>query len=63
MIGVYAFTAYVGGASFWQQSALNTLGVPNHALIPNYIYELPFNEVWMYTGGSVLVLNTIQSYV
>lgn len=63
LIFVYAFTALKGGASFWQQSALATLGVPNYSWIPNYVYNLAFNEWWMFQGGLVLVLNTVQSYV
>lgn len=63
MIFVYAFTAIKGGASFWQQSMFATMGVPHYAFIPNYVYNLPFNEWWMFQGGTVLVLNTVQSYV
>ncbi|MCJ1370240.1 hypothetical protein MMC20_001452 [Loxospora ochrophaea] len=58
---VYAFTAIKGGGSFWQQSMLETLGVSNHSFIPDYVYELPWNEWYMVYGGVVLVLNTIQS--
>lgn len=63
MIMVYALTAIKGGASFWQQSMFATIGVPRYDFIPEYIYELPFNEWWMIQGGTVLVLNTIQSRV
>jgi len=63
LITVYAFTAIKGGASFWQQSMLRTMGVPKYAFVPEYIYELPFNEAYMIQGGIVLVFNTIQSYV
>ncbi|MCJ1356087.1 MAG: hypothetical protein MMC33_006081 [Icmadophila ericetorum] len=58
---VYAITAVKGGASFWQQSMLQTFGVPEHSLIPEYFYKLPFNEWYMVYGGIVLVLNTLQS--
>ncbi|KAI9716218.1 MAG: hypothetical protein M1812_005443 [Candelaria pacifica] len=58
---VFAFTAYKGGASFWQQSMFKTLGIEQHGLIPDYFYELPFNEWYMVYGGMVLVLNTVQS--
>jgi ethanolaminephosphotransferase len=61
LIFVYGFTAYKGGASFWQQPALATLGVPNYPWIPEYLYNLAFNEWWMWQGGAVLVLNTVQS--
>ena len=63
LVTVYAFTAIKGGASFWQQSMLRTVGLPKSALIPEYIYELPFNEWYMVQGGFVLVLNTIQRYL
>jgi len=61
LVTVYAFTGLKGGASFWQQSMFRTVGIPNYKFIPNYIYELPFNEWYMVQGGFVLVLNTIQS--
>jgi ethanolaminephosphotransferase len=63
LVTVYAFTAIKGGASFWQQSMFRTVGIPEYAFIPQYIYELPFNEWYMVQGGIVLVLNTIQSFV
>jgi ethanolaminephosphotransferase len=61
LIFVYAFTAVKGGGSFWQQSALATLGVPHYSFIPESVYQLAFNEWWMFQGGAVLVLNTVQS--
>ncbi|QSZ32204.1 hypothetical protein DSL72_001776 [Monilinia vaccinii-corymbosi] len=44
LVIVYAFTAIKGGASFWTQSMFRTVGIPHYAFIPNYVYELPFNE-------------------
>ncbi|KAL8823677.1 MAG: hypothetical protein Q9191_005648 [Dirinaria sp. TL-2023a] len=38
-----------------------TLGIPKLAIVPEYVYDLPFNEWWIVYGGIVLVLNTIQS--
>jgi len=61
LVTVYAFTAIKGGASFWQQSMFATVGIPHYAFIPEYIYQLPFNEWYMVQGTIVLVLNTIQS--
>ncbi|KAL9592626.1 MAG: hypothetical protein Q9179_006531 [Wetmoreana sp. 5 TL-2023] len=58
---VYAFTAIKGGGSFWQQSMFRTLGISKHSFIPDYIYDLPFNEWYMVYGGLVLVSNTVQS--
>lgn len=57
---VYAFTAVKGGGSFWQQSMFETIGIAKHGIIPDYIYELPFNEWYMVYGGIVLVFNTLQ---
>ncbi|KAL8664447.1 MAG: hypothetical protein Q9202_002997 [Teloschistes flavicans] len=58
---VYAFTAVKGGGSFWQQSLFRTVGLPKYGFIPEYIYNLPFNEWYMVYGGLVLVFNTVQS--
>ena len=60
---VYAFTAVKGGGSFWQQSMLNTVGIPNYDFIPQYIYDMPFAQWYMVYGGVVLVFNTVQRYV
>ena len=38
---------------------LETVGVPKLAIIPEYIYDLPFNEWWIFYGGVVLVFNTV----
>ena len=57
---VYAFTAVKGGGSFWQQSMLETIGIAKNGMIPNYIYDLPFNEWYMVYGGLVLVFNTVS---
>ncbi|KAI9752963.1 MAG: hypothetical protein M4579_005395 [Chaenotheca gracillima] len=58
---VYAFTAIKGGASFWSQSMLATLGVEKHEFIPKTLYELPFTDWYMIYGGIVLCFNTVQS--
>lgn len=63
LITVYAFTAIKGGGTFWQQSMFRTVGIPKYEIIPEYVYELPFNEWYMVQGGVVLILNTIQSFV
>ena len=57
---VYAFTAVKGGGSFWQQSMLQTIGITKSGMIPEYIYDLRFNEWFMVYGGFVLVFNTLQ---
>ncbi|OBT67718.1 ethanolaminephosphotransferase [Pseudogymnoascus sp. 23342-1-I1] len=58
---VYAFTGYVGGGSFWQQSALAALHVPRSALIPDLIYNMHWDEWYMVQGGLVLTFNTISA--
>lgn len=57
---VYAVTAYNGGGSFWQRSLLETLGVENHPLIPDIIYNVEWNEWFLIYGGVILIGNTIQ---
>ena len=57
---VYAFTAVKGGGSFWQQSMLQTMGITQPGMIPEYIHDLRFNEWFMVYGGFVLVFNTLQ---
>jgi len=57
---VYAFTAFIGRGSFWNQAMLPTIGIPNYEFIPDFLYNLPFNEWWMVYGGAVLVFNTIS---
>ncbi|KAH8802821.1 sn-1,2-diacylglycerol cholinephosphotransferase-like protein [Xylogone sp. PMI_703] len=63
LVTVYFFTAIKGGASFWQQSMFRTLGIPHLAIIPDFLYEMPFNEWYMVQGGVVLVYNTISSSI
>ena len=55
---VYAMTAFLGGASFWQQSMLMSLGIENSDLIPEVLYRMAWNEWYMVYGGIVLVFNT-----
>ncbi|KAI0172728.1 Choline/ethanolaminephosphotransferase [Hypoxylon sp. FL1284] len=61
LVFVYALTGYMGGASFWQQSMLQTLGVPASLGIPDFIYELSFTQWYMVQGTVVLVFNTVES--
>lgn len=63
LVIVYAFTGYVGGGSFWQQSMFATIGVPHFAFIPDVVYNLAWNEWYMVQGSIVLVLNTVQRSV
>ncbi|KAI4861811.1 Choline/ethanolaminephosphotransferase [Hypoxylon rubiginosum] len=61
LVFVYALTGYMGGASFWQQSMLRTLGVSANLGLPGWIYELSFTQWYMVQGTVVLVLNTVES--
>ncbi|KAG8534329.1 uncharacterized protein KY384_001173 [Bacidia gigantensis] len=58
---VYATTAFIGRGSFWQESALSSLGVEKHAALPDIIYNLSWIEWWIFYGGLVLVGNTLSS--
>lgn len=60
LVMVYAFTGYMGGASFWQRSMLETLGV-SQSLVPNALYNLSFTEWYLVQGAVVLVYNTVES--
>ncbi|KAK1967808.1 CDP-alcohol phosphatidyltransferase [Colletotrichum sublineola] len=61
LVGVYALTGYLGGASFWQQSLLRTFGVSEKLGIPKAVYELSFTQWYMAQGALVLVFNTVES--
>lgn len=39
---------------------LETVGIAKHGIIPDYVYELPWNQWYMVYGGLVLVANTVQ---
>ena len=58
---VFFITFLKGGASFWQQSMMKTLGIGESPLIPEYLYNKAWNEWFMFYGGLVLVFNTVQS--
>ena len=59
---VYAVTGYIGGGSYWQGSAMQALGLEKHSAIPELIYNLSWNEWWIFYGGVVLVFNTVSRY-
>ncbi|KPM40443.1 hypothetical protein AK830_g6088 [Neonectria ditissima] len=61
IVGVFALTGYMGGAHFWQQSMLHTLGVPESLGIPAAIYNRSFTEWYLVQGTVVVVFNTIES--
>jgi ethanolaminephosphotransferase len=60
---VYAATAYFGGGSFWAKPMLETIGIGQMSLVPDFIYKLAFNDWYLVYGGIMVVLNTVQRWV
>jgi ethanolaminephosphotransferase len=58
---VFAFTAYMGGASFWHRPMLETIGIPKYDTIPENIYNMPFTSWYMVYGAIVLFFATGSS--
>lgn len=58
---VYAFTAYMGGGSFWHQSMLSTVGVSKPSFLPSTIYNMPFTQWYLVYGAVVLLFATGSS--
>jgi ethanolaminephosphotransferase len=65
VVGVYALTGYLGGASFWTRPMLATLGIPQalpgNLTLPPWLYRLSFTDWYMVQGAVVLVYNTVES--
>ena len=63
LVLVYSLTGYLGGASFWQQPMLTTLGVPSKVinLFPTVMQDLNFTGWYMVQGAIVMVYNTAES--
>ncbi|KAI5860753.1 Choline/ethanolaminephosphotransferase [Durotheca rogersii] len=64
LVSVYALTGFLGGASFWQQPMLSTLGLsqlPGLDALPPVLQGLTFTQWHMIVGSIVLVFNTIES--
>lgn len=61
LVGVYALTGFMGGAHFWQQGMLSTVGIPRPAGVPQAVYALSFTEWYLVLGTLVLVYNTVES--
>lgn len=58
---VYGFTGYKGSAKFWHQSIMQTVGIPKMSIIPDFLYNMAFDESYMVMGGLILAYNTISS--
>jgi ethanolaminephosphotransferase len=61
LVCVYFVTFLKGGASYWQQPMLPSLGFQKSSLIPGSVYQMAWNEWYMFYGGVVLVFNTASS--
>ncbi|KAK5212775.1 Phosphotransferase [Exophiala xenobiotica] len=61
LVVVYFLTYLKGGASYWQQPMLPSLGISKFGILPDSLYQLAWNEWYMVYGGVVLVFNTISS--
>lgn len=61
LIAVYAFTGFVGGAHFWQQSMLRFMGVPDTLGLPKRVLDMSFSEWYLVQGTIVVVFNTVES--
>ncbi|KAI1432432.1 Choline/ethanolaminephosphotransferase [Xylaria sp. CBS 124048] len=61
LVFVYILTGLKGGASFWQQPMLATVGIPESLGIPDFIYGLSFTQWYMVQGTFFMVYNTVDS--
>ncbi|CAK7273144.1 Phosphotransferase [Sporothrix epigloea] len=63
LVLVYSLTGYFGGASFWQQPMLATLGISSQSirLVPAAVRDLTFTDWYMVQGTIVMVYNTTES--
>ncbi|RMD40738.1 hypothetical protein DV735_g4396, partial [Chaetothyriales sp. CBS 134920] len=61
LVIVYFVTFLKGGASYWQQAMLPTLGLAKPAILPESVYQLAWNDWYMLYGGVVLIFNTLSS--
>ncbi|KAJ9658179.1 Phosphotransferase [Neophaeococcomyces mojaviensis] len=61
LVVVYFITYLKGGASYWQQPMLPTLGLPKTDLMPQGLYQQSWGEWYILYGGLVLLFNTVTS--
>lgn len=63
LVSVYFLTGYFGGASFWQQPMLATLGISSKLIniVPAAMRDLTFTDWYMVQGTIVMVYNTTES--
>ena len=60
---VYAITAIKGGASFWHNAMLPTVGIPKPDFLPEEIYSMEFTQWYIVYGGLVLLFSLVNSIV
>lgn len=58
---VYAFTAYMGGGSFWHQPALETFGVAKPSFMSEQVYKMHFTGWYLVYGAIMLFFATGSS--
>lgn len=58
---VYAFTAYMGGGSFWHQPMLATMGVAKPSFLSEGVYKMHFTEWYLAYGAVMLFFATASS--
>lgn len=61
LIIVYFITYLKGGASYWEQPMLPSLGVPKLEFVPEGLYQQSWGEWYIAYGGLVLLFNTYSS--
>lgn len=60
---VFAFTAHKGGGSFWHRSMFETIGIEKSQSIPEWVYEMPFTDWYLFYGAVLLFFATGSSIV
>lgn len=55
---VYAFTAYVGGGSFWHRPMFETIGLPKLDWMAESMYKMDFTQWYLIYGALILFFAT-----